>query len=1345
MKRRLTVLFALLICLVGSVQAQLSKTVELTEAGTLEAQLGEDVGKITELIVKGPLNEADFVTMKEKMKSIQVLDMGGVTELPFENRRVGETRVPFSVIPSSAFEGKLTLRKVVFPPVVEIISRDAFRGCSNLVEVDFSLAGNLKRIDKSVFLACNNIKKLDLSNCRELECIEMNSFCACANLQSVDLTGCEKLEEIGSNCFDNCYSLNEVTLSGCSSLKRINSEAFFRNNNLSSFDFALLPMLEDIGSYAFSQTNISGRVILGRNITKIGSFAFWECQNISSVDFSNCSNLVVIENGVFSGCNVKSVDLTNCPLLNTLSMDAFGKSLEEYVIDNGFYKSIDGVLFNAETNTLLNYPSGKKNESYEVPSSVVSINDNAFDGNSNLKKLVIPSSVKSIGCQDLGFLKLYMQSPTPIALSGEISNEGERMPIYVPKGSGEAYRNASIWKNYVIIEEDADPITITLNSPGTLREEIVSKNLSLTEFQDLIIVGPVNANDFSTIKAMKLIRKVDLSSAELFGDELSDGAFARWNNDEYSFLEEVILPEGLKGIGKQAFRYNSVIKKVVMPVSLVDIQEHAFEECSNLEEFDFSKLINLKTIEYAAFFKCSAVPSHLILPNSLEGIGAYAFNGTAVTQVDLSNTRINFIAYYAFEKCNIVGQLSFPSTLHSIGEKAFFSANLESIKLKDFVSLSNIDVFASTNLSKSILYVPKGSKTRYLSDDGWSKFKNIEEYGNSISLIFDDSYQSGAFGGGTYEIGEKVVLKADPYKDTSWYNWACLFDGWYENGQLLSSDSVYSFTMEDSDRLIDVRYIGIHFFCNEGNIDRISQNSKNVKVLFTKPQGDDWVFLGWYEGSTCLSKDFELTIEAGKENRTIEARCSTKQMDIHGNEVVITDNEKIEGAEVQFYGKYMTIEGEKAWNMKRFVYRHPRSIVVDSDVKAEEIEFLLESLGNEWSFISLPYNCKVSELAQNNPDVQFVVREYDGKSRANNGIGTSWKQLAQADEMQANKGYILRADRYQTFDLSSSDVSGMNTLFNRKEVTIPLNTYSSASVLDANWNLLGNPYPAYYRLEQLYADGLDATVTVWSPEINNYEYYTADDKDVFLKPYTAFFVQKNTSNLKFVPEGRVAVPDTTNNLRSAGDRQIINLVLANESSSDRTRIVFNEAASLEYELGKDAAKFASMKAGSPSLYSFDGQNHSLAINERPKADGIVRLGVAITEKGTYTLSLKEAIATDLKLVDKVTGSVCDLATSNYEFEAEVGTYNDRFELRSGVATANEMIDSSVRCVIRDGQLIINGLPERAILSVYDAAGKNYYQGKVTNGEIRLGNLARGIYYLQVVTLDGKQIIRSIKW
>lgn len=1106
----------------------------------------------------------------------------------------------------------------------------------------------------------------------------------------MDLSGCDNLEEIGSSSFYMCVNLNEVVLNGCVSLKRIASQAFQYNRKLSYMDFFSFPLLEEIGEQAFYDANISGEVVLGENITKIGERAFAVNRNITSVDFSNCSKLVVIDKGIFNGCNVKSVDFTSCLLLNTITPNAFGESLEEYVIDNGFYKSIDGVLFNAETNTLLNYPSGKKDESYEVPSSVVSINDNAFEGNSNLKELVIPSSVKSIGCQDLGFLKLYMQSPTPIALSGEISNEGERMPVYVPKGSGEAYRNAPIWKNYVIIEEDADPISITLSAAGTLQSELEKMNIKLNEIFELVVTGSMNDDDLRIIAQMHCLSKLDLRQTDIKDFYLNDGT--SWTSPYYG-LKEILLPNTIQ----------SIYDDLAAP---------------SLKHVNFSELINLKRI------------------------GQTVFNSISLNKIDLSKTKLEYIGAYAFGYCNITSPLSFPSTLQEIGYNAFNIATPEYIKLKSPNMVHCENAFGSTDFENCKLYVPKGLKSTYQADSEWGKFKNIIEFGQLVKVTSNE--QVGCCytinGSGCYEEGETVLLEiANDDESLGTF----LFEGWYENGEKLSSEMRYSFEIGNKDRNIEARFIAVGCICNIGNVNIISNDGKKMKLQYTKPQGDDWVFLGWYEGSTCLSKDFELTIEARKENRTIEARCSTKQMDIHGNEVVITDNEKIEGAEVQFYGKYMTIEGEKAWNMKRFVYRHPCSIVVDSDVKAEEIEFLVESLGNEWSFISLPYNCKVSELAQNNPDVQFVVREYDGKSRANNGIGTSWKQLAQADEMQANKGYILRADRYQTFDLSSSDVSGMNTLFNRKEVTIPLNTYSS--VLDANWNLVGNPYPSYYRLEQLYADGLDATVTVWSPEINNYEYYTADDKDVFLKPYTAFFVQKNTSNLKFVPEGRVAVPDTTNNLRSAGDRQIINLVLANESSSDRTRIVFNEAASLEYELGKDAAKFASMKAGSPSLYSFDGQNHSLAINERPKADGIVRLGVAITEKGTYTLSLKEAIATDLKLVDKVTGSVCDLATSNYEFEAEVGTYNDRFELRSGVATANEMIDSSVRCVIRDGQLIINGLSESAMLSVYDAAGKNYYQGKVTNGEIRLGNLARGIYYLRVVTLDGKQIIRSIKW
>ena len=82
---------------------------------------------------------------------------------------------------------------------------------------------------------------------------------------------------------------------------------------------------------------------------------------------------------------------------------------------------------------------------------------------------------------------------------------------------------------------------------------------------------------------------------------------------------------------------------------------------------------------------------------------------------------------------------------------------------------------------------------------------------------------------------------------------------------------------------------------------------------------------------------------------------------------------------------------------------------------------------------------------------------------------------------------------------------------------------------DANWNLVGNPFPCYFSVKQLFDDGLDGTVTVWSDDIQNYEYYTQDDAGVYLAPLTAFFIQHSgsTSSVTFKPEGRVAALPTT--------------------------------------------------------------------------------------------------------------------------------------------------------------------------------------------------------------------------
>ena len=74
-------------------------------------------------------------------------------------------------------------------------------------------------------------------------------------------------------------------------------------------------------------------------------------------------------------------------------------SLTAINVDSGNtdYISIDGVLFNYDITELIQYPSGKTDAVYEIPSGVTSIASYAFYDCSCLTSVTIPNSVTSIG------------------------------------------------------------------------------------------------------------------------------------------------------------------------------------------------------------------------------------------------------------------------------------------------------------------------------------------------------------------------------------------------------------------------------------------------------------------------------------------------------------------------------------------------------------------------------------------------------------------------------------------------------------------------------------------------------------------------------------------------------------------------------------------------------------------------------------------------------------------------------------------------------------------------------------------------------------------------------------
>ncbi|MGM9760638.1 MAG: T9SS type A sorting domain-containing protein [Parabacteroides sp.] len=501
-------------------------------------------------------------------------------------------------------------------------------------------------------------------------------------------------------------------------------------------------------------------------------------------------------------------------------------------------------------------------------------------------------------------------------------------------------------------------------------------------------------------------------------------------------------------------------------------------------------------------------------------------------------------------------------------------------------------------------------------------------------------------------------------------------------------------------------------------------------------------FTGWYEDDVCLSKEQTLTIQVkdGSKTRVIRPRFEGKT--ITYSNTTITDANKVDGQDVTLYSG-VTVSGSTTWKPASVALRRGASVLIDSPIETSMVTLEDGDQQYGWRYIALPYDLPVSEIIPygESSTIQFVVRYYDGAARAQNGIGASWKQLKSTDKLEANKGYIIQSNTWGGFKYNAS--TGMNQLLNRSSVTVPLQKYTSVAAADANWNFIGNPFPCYYNIGTLFDNGFKGTITVWDAQLNNYQYYTKDDVDPYLAPLTSFFVQQtdDVSSILFTPGGRAAkLPDGTprsaSALRSGESRQVINLVLANDSLSDKTRIVFNEEASADYELGLDAAKFRSMNPNAPAFYTIDKDNQQLAINERPTGNGVVRLGCNFGVAGSYRIAAQSALANDLILTDHVTGAQTNLKESAYSFTAEAGETNDRFEVRGGNPTGIETI-AGLQWNVRSGQLFLQGLPDGARVTVHDTMGRTVCDRMATGDLSGIALPQAGVYYLTITTRQGK--------
>lgn len=362
---------------------------------------------------------------------------------------------------------------------VTSVGDKAFYNLSNLTSV--TLPNSVKTIGESSFHLCSKLTAVNLGS--SLISIGGYAFSNC-NISALSLP--ESLETIGNGSFQG-NSITTLTIPN--SVKKLEGYAFAYCNNLS--EVTIGNSLEVIGYYAFQGCSNLSKVTIGNKVKTIEEAAFSGCTLLSSIVLGE--SLLAIENNAFSSCS----SLTSITLPNTLvSIDysAFAYTgltsihipssvakienqafygcydLKAITVDanNPSYCDIDGVLCNKTKQILYQYPNAKGSD-YEIPNTIVKIDDYSFLGCKSLVSLLIPASVNSISGSAFGscdnIKKITCLRTTPISADFAISMSNRyNIFLFVPKESVDAYKNARGWKEFIVKAIGSVAESLTLNS-----------------------------------------------------------------------------------------------------------------------------------------------------------------------------------------------------------------------------------------------------------------------------------------------------------------------------------------------------------------------------------------------------------------------------------------------------------------------------------------------------------------------------------------------------------------------------------------------------------------------------------------------------------------------------------------------------------------------------------------------------------------------------------------------------------------------------------------------------------------------------------------------------------------
>ena len=553
------------------------------------------------------------------------------------------------------------LESIVIPDSATItcISNYMFDGCANLASVTFE-GNRINAFGTYAFRGTTSLKNFTLPSNLKMTTASTagtSAYYAFQNsgLESITIPASTTITYISNYMFDGCDKLEEVIFEEGSKVVNIGQHAFSGTTSLKSINLpkglklSTASTAATSATYAFQNSGLESITIPDSStITYISNYMFDGCSELEEVIFEG-TKVTAFGTYAFRGTtSLTSIELS--PNFATLGTNVFQNS------------GLESITLPSKVTAIPNYAFAgcEYLEGVEIEGNVTTIGTQAFYGCSALTEFEIPATVTTINQQALA-----MTGITNIEVPAKVTSIGQGAFAGAPVTEFKVAAGNTKYMAFEGIIYDTNGVVVAFPA-GITGEFTVPAGVTGT--------GRI----FEGSKITKLI--------------IEDGEDAITEIPQYMFygmadVKEIVLPSTITKIGSYAFSGCTSLERITLPGSITSWNSYMFQNCTSLKEVVFEEGI---TTTYAGsattgMFVNSPDLETVVLPSTLESIGAYTFYNTSIKSITLP-AGLKTIANYAFSGCTNIEEIVLPAGLTTIGTNAFEGTKIKTITIPNSVA-----------------------------------------------------------------------------------------------------------------------------------------------------------------------------------------------------------------------------------------------------------------------------------------------------------------------------------------------------------------------------------------------------------------------------------------------------------------------------------------------------------------------------------------------------------------------------------------------------------------------------------------------------------------------------------